>query len=40
MKKFFDASYNYVASLKPKPTARRKLDLSVDAKNYMPDAHY
>ena len=24
LKKFFDASYSYVASLKPKPTARKK----------------
>jgi hypothetical protein len=24
LKKFFDASYNYVSSLKPKPTAKKK----------------
>jgi hypothetical protein len=26
LKKFFDSSYNYVGSLKPKPTTRRKKD--------------
>jgi len=29
LKKFFDCSYDYVSSLKPKPTRRKKLDSTV-----------